>query len=137
MEEEYDFVFKIIFVGTTDTGKTNLINKYINNEFSINIRPTVGVEFTSKNVNINGRKIEFQIWDTAGQERNKSVIEAFYKRTSGAFIVYDISNKKSFNEIDKFIDKIKEINSNKEIPFILIGNKSDLTEKEKSKLMKD
>ena len=124
---EYEFKFKITIVGDSYTGKTNIIKKYFQNSFEEDSRPTVGVEFCSKILNINGKIIKIEVWDTAGQERYKSITTAYYKGAKCCLIVYDITNKSSFDNIDK---RIKEINNEIQNPFIiLIGNKSDLNEK--------
>ena len=126
MEEndKYDMIFKIILVGDTGTGKTNILSKYAKNSFESNSKPTVGVEFFSKRININGKFIKMQIWDTAGQERYRSIVSGYFKDTKGFLIVYDITNKSSFNNIDKWINEI--MNSIQNPLMILIGNKSDL-----------
>ena len=93
MEEDgYDILFKIILVGDTSVGKTNIISKYLKNLFQEDFSATIGVEFSHKQFLIDNHKIKAQIWDTAGQERYKAITKAYYKGAKGAFIVYD--NKK-------------------------------------------
>ena len=91
--ESYDLLFKLILIGDSAVGKSNILLKYLKNEFDQNSRATVGVEFGTKNVLINGKKVKIQIWDTAGQERYRSITSAYYKGAKGAFIVYDITKK--------------------------------------------
>ena len=117
--------FKVVVVGDSGVGKTNLIKRFISNEFSLDSKATVGVEFISKNYNINNKIIKIEIWDTAGQERYKSITSAYYKGAKGAMIVYDVTNQTSFNNIDKWYFEIKE-KASKNINLILIGNKTDL-----------
>ena len=126
MEEDgYDVLFKIILVGDTSVGKTNIINKYIKNEFQEDFYATIGVEFSHKQFIVDNHKIKAQIWDTAGQERYKAITRAYYKGAKGAFIVYDITRKDTFDDIDKWRNEL--INScNKEVTIMLIGNKCDL-----------
>ena len=88
-------------------------------------KATVGVEFGTKNLEIKDKKVKIQIWDTAGQERYKSITSAYYKGAKGAFIVYDITNKNTFDNIDKWVFDLKT-NGDKNIEIIIIGNKSDL-----------
>ena len=123
--EIYDILLKLIIVGDTGVGKTNIISRYIKNEFSLTTKSTIGVEFGSKLVKKNGKLIKLQIWDTAGQERCKSITSAYYKGAKGAFVVYDITREKTFKDIDKWITELKE-NGNEEMIIILIGNKLDL-----------
>ena len=125
--QTYDIILKLIIVGDSGVGKTNILSRYINNEFSQTSKATVGVEFFSTLVKKNRKLIKLQIWDTAGQERYKSITSAYYKGAKGAFVVYDITKKDSFNNIEKWIKELK-INGDEDIFIILIGNKSDLEE---------
>ena len=125
--ESYDLLFKLILIGDSAVGKSNILLKYLKNEFDKNSRATVGVEFGTKNVLINGKKVKIQIWDTAGQERYRSITSAYYKGAKGAFIVYDITNKSTFDNIDKWISDLK-LNGDQNICIVILGNKSDLNE---------
>jgi len=122
--EEYDYLFKIILIGESGVGKTNLLNRYISNDFLKDSKATVGVEFGLKKLNIFGKKVSAQIWDTAGQERYKSVTNAYYKGTKGAVIVYDVTNIESFEAVDKWYLDLK---SKVDFDFIcvIVGNKCD------------
>ncbi len=125
LPDEYDYLFKLIIVGDTNVGKTNIMSKYIKDQFNITSKSTIGVEFGTKILEIDNKKVKAQIWDTAGQERYKSITSAYYKGAKGAFIVYDITNKSTFESVDKWI---KDLNSygDKNLTMLLIGNKSDL-----------
>ena len=130
MEEEdnYDLIFKIVLIGDSGVGKTNILSRYLTNEFSLTTQATVGVEFGSKIIKKGEKLIKLQIWDTAGQERYKSITSAYYKGSKGAFVVYDITRKTTFDNVDKWINELK--NKGSEGVFImLVGNKSDLKEK--------
>ena len=137
MEEDdnYDLIFKIVLIGDSGVGKTNILSRYINNEFSLTSKATVGVEFCSTIVKKNGKLIKLQIWDTAGQERYKSITSAYYKGAKGAFVVYDITRAKTFKNIDRWILELKA-NGNEDILIVLIGNKLDL-EKSREVLVDD
>ena len=127
-KESYDLLFKLILIGDSCVGKSNILSKYLKNEFDPNSRATVGVEFGTKNILINNKKIKIQIWDTAGQERYRSITSAYYKGAKGALIVYDITRKATFNNIDKWISDLK-LNGDKDICIVILGNKSDLNDK--------
>ena len=127
-DENYDLIFKIVLIGDSGVGKTNILSRYINNEFSLATQSTVGVEFGSKIIKKNGKVIKLQIWDTAGQERYKSITSAYYKGARGAFVVYDISRKTTYDNIDKWIGELKT-NGSEDVLIMLVGNKSDLEEK--------
>ena len=121
----YDMIFKLILIGDAAVGKTNILSKYLRDEFDPNSKSTVGVEFGTKNVTLENNKIKLQIWDTAGQERYRSVTSAYYKGAKGAILVYDITRKATFENIDKWIPDLKT-NGDKDIIIMLIGNKNDL-----------
>ena len=121
-----DFKLKIVLLGDSGVGKTNLISRYISNKFEKDTKSTIDVEFFCKTFKVNKDKIiKMELWDTAGQERYKSITSVYYKGAKGAFIVYDITSKKSFDNIDKWITEIKEKNNN-EVKLVIIGNKIDL-----------
>ena len=131
-EEEYDYLFKLILVGDSYVGKTNIMSQYIKKEFNLNSKSTVGVEFGTKIIKIDDKIVKAQIWDTAGQERYKSITSAYYKGAKGAFIVYDITCKTTFDSVDKWIQDLS-MYGDKNITMLLIGNKSDLEDKRQIK----
>ena len=121
-----DLKLKLVLLGDSGVGKTNLISRYISNSFDENTRATIGVEFFCKNFRINKKRtIKVEIWDTAGQERYKAITSVYYKGAKGAFIVYDITSRKTFENIDKWIGEIKERTTD-DVKLIIIGNKTDL-----------
>ena len=130
--------FKVIFVGDAGTGKTSFINRIIENEFNEYYEPSIGVDFMSKNVRFKGNNIRIQIWDTSGQEKYKGLIPSYIRNSSIVFIIYDVSNRTSFENIPKWIDFVKSIENT---TLILLGNKIDLNRKvetnEGKKLAKD
>ena len=128
LDDTYDVIYKILLVGDSGVGKTNIMLRYLNKEFNINTKATVGVEFGSKNIIIDKKVIKGQIWDTAGQERYRSITSSYYKGAHGAFVVYDITLKESFEAVDRWINDLRN-NTDERLEIILIGNKSDLEEK--------
>ena len=126
--KEYDLLFKLILIGDSYVGKSNILLKYLKNQFNENSKTTVGLEFGTKNIIINNKRIKIQIWDTAGQERYRSITSAYYKGAKGALIVYDITRKNTFDNIDKWITDLK-LNGDKNICIIILGNKYDLIDK--------
>ena len=127
-DDNYEMMFKVVLVGDQFVGKTNIMSKYLKNEFHEDSKATVGVEFGSKQFNIEGHSIKAQIWDTAGQERYKAITSAYYKGAKGAFVVYDITNNTSFESIEKWINDLKGA-ADKDLTIIVVGNKCDLEEK--------
>jgi len=129
-DDDYDMNFKIIIVGDSGVGKSNMGTRYINNEFQLDTRTTVGVEFFTKNININKTNIRAHIWDTAGQEKFKAITKSYYKGAKGALVVYDITRKESFDNVDKWISDLKA-NGENDLVITLIGNKCDLENERK------
>ena len=127
-DDNYDLILKLVIIGDSGVGKTNILSRYNNNEFSLITQPTVGVEFGNKIIKKENKSIKLQIWDTAGQERYKAITNAFYKGSKGAFVVYDITRKESFINIDKWIGELKT-NGSDDILIVLVGNKTDLEDK--------
>ena len=128
MSLSYSYLLKYIIIGDSAVGKSNLLLRYAHEKFNEDYQATIGIEFGSKNIEIDNEKYRIQIWDTAGQENFKSLTRAYYKNSVCAIIVYDITNKQSFNNINTWIDDCKN-QSPKTIFFVLVGNKSDLENK--------
>jgi len=126
----YDMIFKIIIIGDSNVGKTNILTKYLKDEFDPNSKPTIGVEFATKQFTIKNNIIKTQIWDTAGQERYRTITSSFYKGVKGCLLVYDITKKESFENIDKWISDIKSA-AEENLSIILLGNKCDLEDQRK------
>lgn len=122
---KYDFLFKIIIIGDSGVGKTNIMSRFVSNSFSNDTKITLGVDFVIKDIQIDKQKIKLQIWDTAGQERFRAVTNVYYKDTSGVLLVYDITNYSSFHNCQKWYSEIKKYMETN-TPIILIGNKNDL-----------
>ncbi|MES1922027.1 Ras-related protein Rab2BV [Bonamia ostreae] len=113
MPSEYDYLYKIVLIGDSGVGKTNIISRFHHNEFSKEFKTTIGVEFSSKTVQLNGKKIKAQIWDTAGQERYRAITAAYYRGAKGAFIVFDISSKQSFDNVAKWHEELVNASQDK------------------------
>ena len=126
--------FKLIFIGDSNVGKTTLINKYIDGTFSEEIPPTIGLENKVKTININGLTAKLQIWDTAGQEKFNSLSKQYFQNSDGILLVFDVTNKDSFNNIKKWYEDVISYSGNK-AKKLLIGNKNDM--KNNVKVSKD
>ena len=128
INSNYNFTYKLVIVGDSSVGKTNIFSKFLKDKIDSNSESSLAVEFGSKIIEIKKRKIKIQIWDTPGQENYKEATKSLYNGALGALLVYDISQKSSINNIDKWISDLKNY-GNKNISIILIGNKSDLNNK--------
>ena len=129
MSSKYDYLLKYIIIGDQAVGKSNLLLRFANGEFKDEYQATLGVEFGAKNLNVKNKLCRIQIWDTAGQEIYKSITRAYYKNCACALIVYDISNRESFDNVKTWIDDCK-VQCPKTVYMILVGNKCDLDKRE-------
>ena len=130
MSYSYNYLLKYIIIGDPSVGKSNLLLRYAHDKFNEDYQATIGVEFGAKNVEINNKTFRIQIWDTAGQENFRSITRAYYKNSVCAIIVYDITNKESFNNIQNWIEDCKN-QCPKTVFFVLVGNKNDLENERK------
>ena len=128
MSINFHYLLKYVIIGDSGVGKSNILLQYINGKFNEDFKATVGVEFGAKNIEINGRIYRIQIWDTAGQENFRSIARAYYKNSICACIVYDITNRNSFNSVQSWIDDCTK-QTPRNILLLLIGNKNDLNDK--------
>ncbi len=118
-------IFKIVIVGDSGVGKSNILSRYVQDEFYQESKSTVGVELSTKNYKINDSFVKVNIWDTAGQERYKSITAAYYKGAKGAMIVFDLTRKDTYESVDKWFNDIKSMADNN-IMVLLVANKCDL-----------
>ena len=125
-KKKEDYLFKVVILGDCAVGKSNILSRIMKNEFSKASKSTISVELSSKYFKIDNKIVKINLWDTAGQERYASVTGTYYKGAKGVFIVYDITRKETFDNVDKWYKEVKMLN-NEEIIIFLIGNKSDLT----------
>ena len=129
-ENSYELLYKIIIIGDTGVGKSNILSRYLKDEFREDSKSTVGVELGTKFLKIKDMGAKLQIWDTAGQERYKSITSSYYKGSHGCFIVYDITNEKTFENVDNWFKQAQK-EASKEVSIILVGNKCDLENERK------
>jgi len=126
--ESYDFIFKIVLLGDSGVGKSNLVFRFTKNEFNKDSKSTIGVEFATKTVQIEDNKlVKAQIWDTAGQERYRSIASSYYRGAVGALLVYDVTDRNSFNHVPMWLKEVEE-NAEKDCLIMLVGNKMDLND---------
>uniref|UniRef100_A0A6U0H9X0 Ras-related protein Rab-11A n=1 Tax=Helicotheca tamesis TaxID=374047 RepID=A0A6U0H9X0_9STRA len=121
----YDYLFKVILLGDSGVGKSNLKTRFTENTFDLESKSTIGVEFATKTIEIEGKVIKAQIWDTAGQERYRAITAAYYRGAVGALLVYDIAARESFDNLRRWMHELKEY-AEPNIVIMLVGNKSDL-----------
>ena len=124
-ESDIDFLVKIVTVGDSGVGKTNLLSRFTRGSFSEDTHNTIGVDFSAVDLDIEGRAVKAQFWDTAGQEKYRAVASAYYKNAHGAIIVYDITRHESFANVEGWLNELRE-HGDKGIQLLIVGNKADL-----------
>jgi small GTP-binding protein len=131
----FDYVYKIILVGDSGGGKTNLINRLIEDKFTSENKTTIGMDFHVKPFNVGTDIIKIQFWDTAGQERFRSIIRSYYRLAASVIIVFDLTRRSTFESIDRWINELRDnIHYNiEDVELLLVGNKCDLAGREVTK----
>jgi len=124
-EEEYDYLFKVVLIGDSGSGKSNLLSRFTRNEFNLESKSTIGVEFATKSIATDNKIIKAQIWDTAGQERYRAITSAYYRGAVGALLVYDISKRLSYDNVSRWLKELRD-HADANIVIMLVGNKKDL-----------
>ena len=132
MALDFDYLLKFIIIGDSAVGKTNIFSKFKEDKFDEFSQPSIGAQFLSKNISIDNNTFRLQVWDTAGQENFRSMTKTYYKNSACAFIVYDITEKESFQHLEYWLKECKA-ETPETLVLVLIGNKSDLAEKREVK----
>jgi Ras-related protein Rab-1A len=130
MSGQFDYLFKILIIGDSSVGKSACLLRFANDTFSKSYYSTIAVDFKMRSLTINNKKIKLQIWDTAGQERFKTITSTYYRGAHGIILMYDITDKNSFNNIGNWIKDVDRF-TGKDVNKILVGNKCDIEEKRK------
>ncbi|KAF9116339.1 Ras- protein ypt3 [Mortierella sp. AM989] len=124
-DDEYDYLFKVVLIGDSGVGKSNLVARFTRNEFNVESKSTIGVEFTTRSIQVDSNIIKAQIWDTAGQERYRAITSAYYRGAVGALLIYDISNHATYENVGRWLKELRD-HADSNIVIMLVGNKSDL-----------
>lgn len=121
---------KLVLLGDTAVGKTCIVQRYVNNDFTDDLNSTIGVSFLMKTVLLGERKVELEIWDTAGQETYRSILPLYYRGAAIVVLVYDITNKESLKQAKWWVRQVKQ-ECDADVVIALVGNKYDLAEQGK------
>ncbi|KAJ8505970.1 hypothetical protein OPV22_006856 [Ensete ventricosum] len=124
-DDEYDYLFKVVLIGDSGVGKSNLLSRFTRDEFSLESKSTIGVEFATRSIRVEDKVIKAQIWDTAGQERYRAITSAYYRGAVGALVVYDITRHVTFENIERWLKELRD-RTDTNIVIMLVGNKADL-----------
>ena len=129
-EKEYDYLFKILLIGSSGVGKSSLLIRYCDDIFSDSYSSTIGVDFRVKTIVLpkNNKKAKLQIWDTAGQERFRCITKAYYRGTNAIIIVFDLADDNWRTDINFWLNEIQNTISNVHDCIIFVGNKADTIE---------
>ncbi|XP_034610880.1 ras-related protein Rab-11B isoform X3 [Trachemys scripta elegans] len=115
----------VVLIGDSGVGKSNLLSRFTRNEFNLESKSTIGVEFATRSIQVDGKTIKAQIWDTAGQERYRAITSAYYRGAVGALLVYDIAKHLTYENVERWLKELRD-HADNNIVIMLVGNKSDL-----------
>uniref|UniRef100_A0A914W2K1 Uncharacterized protein n=1 Tax=Plectus sambesii TaxID=2011161 RepID=A0A914W2K1_9BILA len=125
MQKEYDYLFKLIVVGDSGVGKSSLLSRFNDNEFSESFISTIGVDYKTKNIMVGDEHARLQLWDTAGQERFRTIVGCYYRGAHGVVVVFDVTSSESFANVRNWLYEIENHCDRPSRCCILVGNKRD------------
>uniref|UniRef100_V9L805 Ras-related protein Rab-39B n=1 Tax=Callorhinchus milii TaxID=7868 RepID=V9L805_CALMI len=126
MNPEYDYLFKLLLIGDSGVGKSCLLLRFADDTYTESYISTIGVDFKIRTIELEGKTIKLQIWDTAGQERFRSITRAYYRNSVGGLLLFDITNRRSFQNVHEWLQEAKVHVQPFQIVFVLVGHKCDL-----------
>ena len=130
INENFDYILRLLIVGDSTVGKTNFIMRFINDKFNESYMTTSGIDLKTKDIEIKNKNIRIQIWDTAGQEKYRAITRNLFLKVLGVLIIYDITNEKSYNNLKTWVQLIRE-DCGSHMQIIIVGNKCDLDSERK------
>jgi len=125
MQAAYDNLFKILLIGDSGVGKSSILLRFTDDEFSEKQLSTIGVDFKVKYVSLGGKRVKLAIWDTAGQERFRTVTSSYYRGAQGVVLVYDCTSRRSFENVKLWLEEVKKYCTNLDAVRMLVANKVD------------
>uniref|UniRef100_A0A1I8HTL2 Ras-related protein Rab-13 n=2 Tax=Macrostomum lignano TaxID=282301 RepID=A0A1I8HTL2_9PLAT len=128
MAKAYDYLFKLLLIGDSGVGKTCLLVRFAEDNFSPTFISTIGIDFKVRTIDLDGKRVKLQIWDTAGQERFRTITTAYYRGAMGIVLVYDVTSQKSFQNIRTWIGNINE-HASSDVERMLLANKCDMPDR--------
>lgn len=131
-KQQPDYSFKILTLGESCVGKTSILLRYTENNFIQTHLLTIGIDFKTKYITMNNKKIKLKLWDTAGQEKFRTLTQQYYKNADGILLIFDIKDRSSFDKIHSWMEQIQYNTPNNQMPIVLVGNKCDCKEKERT-----
>jgi len=130
---EYDHLFKILMIGDSGVGKSSILLRFTDDDFEEDRPCTIGVDFKTKMMDLDGKRINLTIWDTAGQEKFRSLTSSYYRGTQGIILVYDVTIRASFDAVTHWLSEVEMYTTNKDVIMMLVGSKIDKPNREISR----
>ncbi|GKC12682.1 Ras-related protein RabA1f [Tanacetum coccineum] len=124
-DNDYDYLCKVVLLGDSGVGKTNLLSRFTKNEFTLEFKSTIGVEYAACIIHVDDKVVKGQIWDSIGRERYRAITSAYYRGAKGAIIVYDITRNKTYENVERWLQELRA-HTDPGILVMLVGNKADL-----------
>lgn len=124
MKHDYDYLFKLVLIGDSGVGKSSLLLRFADDNFTDSYISTIGVDFRFRTITIDKKTVKLQIWDTAGQERFRTITSAYYRGADGIIMVYDVTNLDSFDHVEEWLSEVDRY-ANDNTSKLLVGNKAD------------
>lgn len=124
----YDILIKLLLIGDSGVGKSCLLLRFCEDQFTPSFITTIGIDFKIRTIDLDGKRCKLQVWDTAGQERFKTITTAYYRGAMGILLVYDVCDAKSFENVRTWYANVQQ-HANEEVELILVGNKCDMADK--------
>eukprot|EP01054_Gregarina_sp_Poly1_P011427 Gregarina_sp_Poly_1__11426@NODE_976_length_5498_cov_252_990794_g689_i0_p4_GENE_NODE_976_length_5498_cov_252_990794_g689_i0NODE_976_length_5498_cov_252_990794_g689_i0_p4_ORF_typecomplete_len142_score9_96Ras/PF00071_22/2_4e54Roc/PF08477_13/6e28Arf/PF00025_21/6_9e21SRPRB/PF09439_10/1_4e09Gtr1_RagA/PF04670_12/5e09MMR_HSR1/PF01926_23/3_7e06GTP_EFTU/PF00009_27/4_3e05Septin/PF00735_18/0_00014AIG1/PF04548_16/0_00029RsgA_GTPase/PF03193_16/0_15RsgA_GTPase/PF03193_16/6_9e02RsgA_GTPase/PF03193_16/32AAA_22/P len=128
MGPEYDYLFKLLLIGDSGVGKSCLLLRFADDNYTESYISTIGVDFKIRTIELESKTVKLQIWDTAGQERFRTITSSYYRGAQGIIVVYDVTDRDSFDHVRQWMQEIERYAGN-DVCRLLVGNKNDLTAK--------
>lgn len=127
IKRDYDYLFKLVLIGDSGVGKSCLLLRFADDNFTDSYISTIGVDFRFRTITIDDKTVKLQIWDTAGQERFRTITSAYYRGADGIIMVYDVTSSESFDHVEEWLSEVDRY-ANESTSKLLVGNKADLIE---------